>query len=194
MPIYVIPFGVDVTRFVPRPPPVAGEPVVLGFVKHLLPKYGPDVLLEAFAQIHQQRPNTRLLMVGRGSMLASLVKRMGELGLEKVVNIPGRIAYEKIPDLIRGLDLMVMPSIYDSETFGVAAIEASASGVPVVASRVGGLPEAVVHGRTGLLVEPRNVGRLGRGVHRIDRRPGGGGRLCGLAGRRLVERYLRMAR
>jgi glycosyltransferase involved in cell wall biosynthesis len=83
---------------------------------------------------------------------------------------------------------MVMPSVYESETFGVAAIEASAAEVPVVASRVGGVPEAVIDGQTGLLVPPRDVDKLAEAcISMIDdpqRR-----REMGLAGRRFVERY-----
>jgi glycosyltransferase involved in cell wall biosynthesis len=104
------------------------------------------------------------------------------------VQILGRVEHEQVPALIRSFDLMVMPSVYESETFGVAAIEASASGVPVVASRVGGVPEAVRHEQTGLLVRPRDVEALAEAcIALIDdpkRR-----REMGLAGRRFVERY-----
>ena len=67
---------------------------------------------------------------------------------------------DQVPALIRSFDIMLMPSIYESETFGVAAVEASASGVPVIASKVGGVPEAVLHNQTGLLVPPRDPAAL----------------------------------
>lgn len=186
-PVYVIPFGVDLSRFTPRANAGSGT-VVLGFVKHLLPKYGPDLLLEAFARVHRQRPETRLVIAGRGPMHESLTKRISELGLEQFVQLTGRVPHERVPELIRGFDLMVMPSIYESETFGVAAIEASACGVPVVASRIGGIPEAVLHQKTGLLVPPRDVDALAGACLELvddpDRR-----RAMGEAGRRFVERY-----
>ena len=186
-PIYVIPFGVDLARFSISDAPAA-QPIILGFVKWLKPKYGPDILLEAFARIHAQRPDTKLILAGKGEMQEQLEARVKELKLQDCVQILGRVDHDKVPALIRSFDIMVMPSIYESETFGVAAIEASASGVPVVASRVGGVPEAVLHEQTGLLVPPRNVDALANAcIALIDdpkRR-----REMGLAGRRFVERY-----
>jgi glycosyltransferase involved in cell wall biosynthesis len=186
-PIHVIPFGVDLTRFQIREEPGTGV-IVLGFVKWLKPKYGPDVMIEAFAKIHAARPNTKLILAGRGEMHEQLRRRVDELGLTNRVQILGRVDHDQVPALIRSFDIMVMPSVYESETFGVAAIEASASGVPVVASRVGGVPEAVLHEKTGLLVPPRDVDALAAAcITLIDdsaRR-----REMGRAGRRFVERY-----
>ncbi|MDB5323270.1 MAG: glycosyl transferase group 1 [Phycisphaerales bacterium] len=189
-PIYVIPFGVDLPRF--AAPAGWASPstsnVTLGFVKWLKPKYGPDVMVEAFARIHSARPNTRLVLAGKGEMQESLQARVNELGLQDAVQILGRVDHERVPALIRSFDIMVMPSVYESETFGVAAIEASASGVPVVASRVGGVPEAVLHERTGLLVPPRDVEALARACIELIDDPARR-RAMGVAGRRFVERY-----
>jgi glycosyltransferase involved in cell wall biosynthesis len=236
MPIYVIPFGVDLGRFrftesgvpcSPEPPngpalkndvagsgehaasdanmptpaddvagknriPPAGEgmapTVTLGFVKWLKPKYGPDVMLEAFAKIHAARPNTRLVLAGKGEMQAQLEARAKALNLQDAVRILGRVDHDKIPALIASFDIMVMPSVYESETFGVAAIEASASGVPVVASRVGGVPEAVLHEQTGLLVPPRDINALAEACIALIDDPTKRHQM-GEAGRRFVERY-----
>ncbi len=194
-PIHVIPFGVDLARFPLQrdPAEIAGRingnaPVVLGFVKWLKPKYGPDVLIEAFARIHAARPNTKLVLAGRGEMQGQLEARVKQLGLGGCVEILGRVDHAKVPTLIRSFDIMVMPSVYESETFGVAAIEASASGVPVVATRVGGVPEAVIDGRTGLLVRPRDVEGLARACIELIDSPEQR-REMGLAGRRFVEKY-----
>lgn len=186
-PIYVIPFGVDLSRFSLHDIEPS-DTAVIGFVKHLLPKYGPDVLVEAFARVHEARPNTRLVMAGRGSMRETLEKRVGELGLTDAVEFLGRVPHEQVPDLVRTFDVMAMPSVYESETFGVAAIEASACGVPVVASRIGGVPEAVLHEKTGLLVPPGDVEALAAALIELIDDPG---RRCklGLAGRRFVQRY-----
>jgi glycosyltransferase involved in cell wall biosynthesis len=189
-PIYVIPFGVDLNRF--AEPAGWARPttptVTLGFVKWLKPKYGPDVMVEAFAKIHTARPNTRLVLAGKGEMQEQLQARVNELGLGDAVQILGRVDHEKVPELIRSFDVMVMPSVYESETFGVAAIEASAAGVPVVASRVGGVPEAVIDGQTGILVPPRDVEALaGACIRLIDDE--GLRRRMGEAGRRFVRRH-----
>ena len=188
--IYVIPFGVDLPRFAP---PVGWAPpttstVTLGFVKWLKPKYGPDVMVEAFAKIHAARPNARLVLAGKGEMQEQLQARVNELGLQNAVQILGRVDHDKVPALIRSFDIMVMPSVYESETFGVAAIEASASGVPVVASRVGGVPEAVLHEQTGLLVPPRDVDALAAACIALIDDPARR-REMGRAGERFVRRY-----
>jgi glycosyltransferase involved in cell wall biosynthesis len=185
--IYVIPFGVDLSRFEVREAASGGQ-TVLGFVKWLKPKYGPDVMVEAFAKIHAARSNTKLVLAGRGEMQEQLQRRVDELNLTQAVQILGRVEHDKVPALIRSFDLMVMPSVYESETFGVAAIEASASGVAVVASRVGGVPEAVIHGKTGLLVPPRDVDALAAACIELIDNPNRR-REMGLAGRRFVERY-----
>lgn len=166
----------------------SAKTVTLGFVKWLKPKYGPDVLLEAFATVHAARPHTRLILAGKGEMQGQLEARARELMLQDSVMILGRVDHDKVPALIRSFDIMVMPSVYESETFGVAAIEASASGVPVIASRVGGVPEAVLHEKTGLLVPPRDVNALAAAcIALID--DAGKRREMGLAGRRFVEKY-----
>ena len=186
-PVYVIPFGVDMDRFRARAGASEGD-VVLGFVKWLKPKYGPDVMVEAFARIHAARPDTKLILAGRGEMQEQLQRRVNELKLTDAVQILGRVDHDKVPALIRSFDVMVMPSVYESETFGVAAIEASASGVPVVASRVGGVPEAVIHEQTGLLVPPKNVDALATACLSLIDDPARRLEL-GRAGRRFVERY-----
>jgi glycosyltransferase involved in cell wall biosynthesis len=186
-PICITPFGVDLSRFTLRDEK-PNDIITLGFVKWLLPKYGPDILIEAFAAIHRERPSTKLLMAGRGDMRDQLEKRIKQLNLTDSVQILGPVPHAKVPDLIRSFDIMLMPSIYQSETFGVAAIEASASAVPVIASKVGGVPEAVLHNQTGLLVPPRDPAALAQAtLSLIDDAPRR--RQMGLAGRKFVERY-----
>ena len=171
LPIRVLPFGVDCEQFKPAAAPdavKAGE-IVLGFVKTLSSAYGPDILLEAFASIHAQRPRTRLILAGCGPMDASLRARSAELGLGESVSFPGRVPHADVPRLMQRFDLFVMPSVVQ-ESFGVAALEASACGVPVVASRVGGVAEVVIDGTTGVLVEPRDARALATAcVTLIDR-------------------------
>jgi L-malate glycosyltransferase len=186
-PIYITPFGVDLSRFTLRDEK-PNDTITLGFVKWLLPKYGPDILIEAFAAIHRERPNTRLLMAGRGDMREQLENRIKQLNLTDSVQILGPVPHDQVPALIRSFDIMLMPSIYHSETFGVAAIEASASAVPVIASKVGGVPEAILHNQTGLLVPPRDPAALAHATLSLIDDPQRR-RQMGLAGRRFVERY-----
>jgi glycosyltransferase involved in cell wall biosynthesis len=162
-PIHVIPFGVDCDLFKPASIDTLSGPrsaiVRLGFFKNLERKYGPEVLIEAFARIAAECPEARLTMAGRGEMNDSLRGRVAELGLSDKVDFPGRLPHEQMVAAMQGTDLFVMPSTCQ-ESFGVAAIEASACEVPVVATKVGGVPEAVVDGETGVLVPPFDAERL----------------------------------
>lgn len=189
-PIHVIPFGVDCDIFKPLPDAGresgrnAGE-IRIGFVKNLERKYGPEVLIDAFAKIVRRCPTARLIMAGKGEEAEPLRARVRELGLTERVDFPGRLPHEQVVALMQSLDLMVMPSTCQ-ESFGVAAIEASACEVPVVATRVGGVPEAVLHGETGLLVPPYDADAFADAcvdlIHDPVRR-----RQFGAAGRRFVE-------
>ncbi len=168
--IEVVPFGVDLHQFTPADRP-ANTPVI-GFVKHLLPKYGPDVLIRAMRIVVNEIPDARLIMAGAGPMEGELRMLTDELNLQDYIEFRGRVPHTQVPGLIRNFAVMAMPSIYQSESFGVAAIEAGACGVPVVASRIGGVSEAVVDGRTGLLVPPHDVEALAEALIRLLKNPG----------------------
>ena len=185
-PIHVIPFGVDCQQFSPRESETRdpSRPIVLGFVKHLERKYGPDVLLESFAEINLRAPSTRLVMAGRGSMRDDLALRAVELGIAEKVEFRGQVEHRDVPEMMRSFDIFVMPSVC-LESFGVAALEASACALPVVASNVGGIPETVVHGQTGVLVNRGDPLELARACLKIVEEPRLGQQL-GKAGREFV--------
>lgn len=180
----VVPFGIDVDRFRPR----AGErrpgPPRIGFVKvRLDAKYGPDVLVEALGRLTKDRP-FEVLMVGDGGMRPILEARVAELGLENRVRFLGLLPHEEIAPLLADLDIFVMPS--RREEWGVAAAEASAVGLPVVASRVGGIPEIVVNAETGYLVPAEDPAALAEALGKLIDDPGLGARM-GRAGRARIE-------
>ena len=102
--------------------------------------------MEVFARIKRKVP-ARLVMVGDGPERARAAERADELGVRDAVMFLGKHA--SIDELLSCADLFLLPS--ENESFGLAALEAIACGAPVVASRVGGLPEAVSHGETGYL-------------------------------------------
>ena len=105
-----------------------------------------DAVLAIFDRIRQQVP-ARLLLVGDGPELATAYRLSKELGLSSVVHAVG--AQEEVLPLLSISDVMLLPSA--QESFGLAALEAMACGVPVVASKVGGLPEVIEHGVSGFL-------------------------------------------
>jgi L-malate glycosyltransferase len=144
-----VPFGVDTDAF--RPAAAApGRPFTVGFVKSFEAKYGAGVLVEAFTRVVERVPDARLVLVGAGSRQARLERLIERLGLAGRVDLPGRVLNDRVPTVMAGFDVLANPS--RSEAFGVVLLEASASGLPVVATRVGGTAETVVDGVTGLLV------------------------------------------
>jgi glycosyltransferase involved in cell wall biosynthesis len=150
-PLTVIPFGVDTDVFRPRDGGTDNGTLTIGFAKHFRRKYGPDVLIRSMIRVRRECPAARLIMVGSRDR-EPYQRLVDELGLNDVVSLQGPLAYESVPAFMQRLAVFCMPSVYESETFGVAAVEAAACGIPVVASRVGGVQAAVVDGTTGTLV------------------------------------------
>jgi len=171
--IAVTPFGVDLARFAPAEHPVARASLTIGTVKSLAPKYGLDLLLRAYAALVQddavrtQAPPTRLLIVGGGPQRESLQALAEQLGIAGRTEFTGPVEHRDVPRWLRELDIYAAPSRLDSESFGVAVIEASACALPVVVSDAGGLPEVVQHGRTGLVVPRDDVPALTAALRRL---------------------------
>ncbi len=156
----VIPFGVDIPEIVTEPPPL--PPLRLCYLKKHEMIYGPDVLLRAIVRVKEKMPDVKLSMASFGSLTEMLRKMIVDLGLEKNVEITGWLDYDSVHDFILKHHIVVMPSL--REAFGVAALDAAAAGRPVVATNVGGIPEAVVHGKTGLLVPAGDDAKLAEAI------------------------------
>ncbi len=152
--ISVIPFGVEIPEQIVEMP--LNRPFKLCFTKSLRPKYGPDILLSALYEVKKQLPDIQLTMAGNGPMKERLEWIVKELGLEDNVSFSGFVPHQDVYNLIRQHHVMIMPSIMDSESFGVAAVEAGACARPVIASSVGGVPEVIADGITGILVTPKD--------------------------------------
>ena len=163
VPIHEVPFGVDTTVFQPGGKGSGGFSV--GFVKHLEKRYDPGTLVEAFAAITPRVPGARLVMAGGGSLRAGLSRRIAALGLDDRIDLLGAVPHSVVPDLMRTFDVLVNPS--RSESFGAVILEASATGIPVIAARVGGVPETVVEGETGILVEPGEAAAVASALLRL---------------------------
>jgi L-malate glycosyltransferase len=190
-PVFVTPFGVDTRVFVP---PVAQvqDPLllVIGSSKSLAPTYGIDTLLRAFAALPEHAPDGRRLhlrLLAGGPQAAEYQALSAALGQQHRVEFVGGLQHAEMPPALQRLDIFVAPS--RQESFGVSVLEASACERPVVASRVGGLPEVVEHGVTGLLVPPSDERALAAALLQLVTNPQQR-RAMGLAGRRLVlQRY-----
>jgi len=162
--ISVIPFGVNVPESISPLPPT---PPRLCFIKAHSRKYGPDVLLKAMAQVVRTIPSIELSVAGEGELTPVLRRMTTDLHLSRNVRFVGFVDNRNIYDFIRQHHIMVMPSVMESESFGVAVLEAGACGRAVIASEVGGVPEVLVDGRTGLLVPPGDVDSLARAIQQL---------------------------
>ncbi|OQW39907.1 MAG: hypothetical protein A4C66_00465 [Nitrospira sp. HN-bin3] len=172
----VIPFGVDINQFVPAAATTRRElglhdgGKVIGTVCRLVePKKGLTILLRAMAKLAEQdgHPPCQLLIVGDGPARQELELLREQLGLSSWIVFAG--SRRDIPRVLHALDAFVLPSLY--EGFGIAILEAMAAAKPVIATSVGGIPEFVLPGETGLLVEPRNVTALADAINWLLKHP-----------------------
>jgi glycogen(starch) synthase len=138
-------------------------------IGRLVPEKGIDLALRAFALLTSGFPTARLIIAGDGLCRDDLQSQARELGLAGVVDFIGWVAPDRIPALINGATLVVLPS--RSEALPTVAIEAGMMGRPVVAARVGGVPEVVVDRETGLLIDPEDFESLARAIRVLLRQP-----------------------
>ncbi len=158
--IIVTPFGIDCSIFYPSKVQSMfnSNDIVIGTIKTLEKKYGIEYLIRAFKILKMKRESLplKLLIVGKGSQENILKSLTIKLGIQDDTVFTGFINYDKVPEYHNMLDIGVFASIEDSESFGVAVLEASACAKPVIVSNVGGLPEVVEDGKTGFVVEKQN--------------------------------------
>lgn len=161
--IAVIPFGVDAEQF--QPAAMLPPQLRIGTLRHLEPIYGIDLLVDAVPIIKATHPNVEVAIGGAGSQQQALAAQVVRLGLTDQVRLYGRVPHAEVPAFLGALRIFAMPS--RAESFGVAALEAQACGVPVVATRVGGLPEAVAEDVSGVLVPPDDAPALAEALLRL---------------------------
>jgi len=169
--ISVIPFGIDLNVFKPfyAHHVFKEDTIVIGTIKALEKKYGIEYLIDAFALLLKRLKGypLKLLIVGKGSLNDELKERMKNLGIAGDTVFTGFIQPVEIPFYQNMLTISVFPSIDDSESFGVAAVEAMACEKPVVVTDVGGLPEVVENGVTGLVVPHANAEKLADAIEKL---------------------------
>jgi glycosyltransferase involved in cell wall biosynthesis len=191
---------VDVTAFSPAPERraiwraklgiPAEAPLILG-VGRMATKKGFQVLLEALPDLLTARPEAHVVLAGGGDLLERFAA-VASIWPGRV-HLPGSVLRDTLPDLYRAADLFVLPAVHDGkgnvDGLPNVILEAMASGLPVVASGISGIPLAVEEGRTGLLVPEREPRRLLAALLRLleDR---GLAREMGERGRRKAESEL----
>ena len=182
--------GVDVDRFTPGDTDGEERPdgaVVVGCVSRFVPRKGQARLLDAAAAVIEAGQPVRVVLVGKGRQEKTLRRQAAALGLE--VDFHVDVPWSELPERYREFDVFAMPCKsrwlgLEVEGLGIVFLEASASGVPVIAGDSGGAPETVVEGETGLVVRTRKelVDALSRLVRSPEDRAG-----MGAAGRAFVE-------
>ncbi|HEY7051995.1 MAG TPA: glycosyltransferase family 4 protein [Mycobacterium sp.] len=190
--------GVDVERFAPdsaareqmRARYALGERPVIVCVSRLVPRKGQDMLIRALPQIRSQVDGAVLVIVGGGPYLGQLRRLAVRAGVEDHVVFTEGVAPTDLPAYHAMADVFAMPcrtrgAGLDVEGLGIVFLEASASGVPVIAGDSGGAPETVDDGRTGFVVDGRSVDQIAGTITRILADPDLARRM-GAAGRRWV--------
>jgi L-malate glycosyltransferase len=143
---------------------IQADDYVIGTVGRLTPVKGHEILLRAVSSLRKTKTrNIRLLIVGDGPLISKLKDLMRELNIENQVILAGQ--RDDVYDLVTCMDVFALPSLH--EGIPMVLLEALALKRPVVASRVGGIPEVLEHGRSGLLVSPGNVMELVEAIDRI---------------------------
>jgi glycosyltransferase involved in cell wall biosynthesis len=180
----VIPNGMDISKFSPRcsPSAAAERPLRIITVARLLERKGIQHLLEAIAK--PVPLEVTLKIVGTGSYEDSLRRQVVELGLADRVEFAGFVHSDELPTHYQEADVFVLPS--QIESFGLVFAEAMASGLAVIATRIGGIPELIRSGTEGILVSPASPGEIRAALEYVMEHPESLQKM-GVAGRRRIE-------
>jgi len=201
--VRVVPLGTDPEQFSPGVPTteirrayaLEGGPWILT-VARLDWHKGFDTVIRALPAVRAVHPGARYAVAGVGACRAHLEGLVAELRLGDAVRFLGYVAEADLPALYNAADVFALVSRRHDllvEGFGIAALEASASGLAVLAGREGGLPDAVRDGETGMLVDPYDPGAVAAALIRLLDDPALR-RSLGTAGRRAVEKYFNWGR
>ena len=192
--------GIDTDHFSPRNSDNLRQSLqlsqkkVIVCVARLVHRKGQDKLIDAMPSILESISNAHLLIVGQGPYQSKLVKRVKKLGLEESVTFVGRINYEQLPEYICVGDLFAMPSRsrfggLEVEGLGIAYLEASACGLPVIAGSSGGAPDAVVDGKSGEVVNGTDITAISKTVIKFLRDPEGSQQMGQFGRNWVVEKW-----
>jgi len=161
------------------------DDTVIGYVGSLTKVKGPAYLLEAFKKILHFYPTAKLLFVGDGPLKKMLKTVSAEKGIGNSVLFMG---YRRdVPQILKAIDVFALPSV--GEGFGISLIEAMYMGLPCVATDVGGIPEVVKNGGTGILVPPANSEALAKAIKELLDKPELAKRYGAAGKKRVLENF-----
>lgn len=165
--IYITPFGVDTNKFKKINRERNDNEFRIGIVKTLKKKYGISDLILAFNQLKKNIEskgkndiNVKLYIYGDGEQKQELLNLIENLNLNNYVFLKGKIKNEQVPEVLNDLDLFCATSILNSESFGVAVVEAMACELPIIATDVDGFKEVLVNGKTGVIVKRQDIAAI----------------------------------
>lgn len=163
-------------RWVRRRHGIGEDPLVV-CVSRLVERKGQDRLIDCLPGWRAAVPGTRLMIVGDGPFAGELRSRADRAGVQEWVTFTGQVPEEELPAHFAAADVFAMPCRerrlgLEVEAFGIVFIQSQAVGVPVVAGNIGGVPDAVRDGRTGLLVDGTDVSQVGAAVESLLRDDG----------------------
>ena len=190
--VRIIPRSVDTSKFsIPRKTKGSMDPLIVTMIGRITPLKGHSYFLKAMAQVIRTLPNVRVQLIGDASSkrrgykdeLILLTKR---LGIAHCVEFLGN--RRDIPQLLAHSDCLVLSTI-TQEAFGRVILEAQAAGVPVVATKVGGVSEIIDHGKTGLLVPAKDVEAMAKAVIHLLKNHEFASSLVGAAYKKIEHRY-----
>jgi glycosyltransferase involved in cell wall biosynthesis len=175
----------------------AGVGPILVFVGRLVPEKGVADLLRAVSMLREAFPGTIVHIIGDGPSRDELEREARALGVADCVRFPGWLSQDEVHEHLRDADVLVGPSRPGEdgtlEAQGLALAEAMLAGLPVVASAVGGIPDAIRHEETGLLVRPGQPREIADAVRRLVSEPGLAERLAAAARALAQAEYTREA-
>jgi glycosyltransferase involved in cell wall biosynthesis len=196
--IHVIYNGVDIEKFKPRVNRtelrlefgLEENKTIILFVGRLYHRKGLETLLHSISLVQKEFNNVSFVISGKGfkkkeESLRNLTK---ELGIENYVKFLGYVPDDKLPRLYSASDIFVLPAIY--ENFPFAILEAQSTGLPVISTNVGGIPEFLVDGKNGFLINPRDITQLTQKLLTLLQNPNLAKKM-GECGRRMIKEKFR---
>lgn len=159
--------GIDIDKYKPRER--QDYQGIILHVARLVEKKGTAVLINAIKHVKERNADVKLVIIGDGPLMGELKAQVSSLGLERNVTFTGALSHGDVMTWMRKASMLVLPSITaktgDAEGLGMVLLEAAVTGVPVIGTRHGGIPEAIIDEHTGFLVRERDANQL---AERID--------------------------
>lgn len=172
---YITPFGVDLSKFKPIEGLKDGSAILFGTVKTLAPKYGISDTIMAFIDLHRRMlkedsvvaDRLKYEIYGDGPQKDELQKLIEDNGYSERIKLCGYVQNDKLPWVLNRFDIACYGSVSDSESFGVAAVEAMACGIPVIASDADGFKEVIEDGVSGIIVPKGDIGAIADAMYSL---------------------------